>query len=204
MNNFNELKSLWQQQAENTAPSPEEISTLARKAQKRMMGKNLLSMSLLGLSVIIISSIITGAQFRYASTKLGALLIILAILGFIFLSSQLLRIMLRAADITLTNEAYLKQLLRYQRKERFIQTKGMTAYYFLLSVGLAVYMYEFYARDHVFGLVAYGVTFAWIAVNWFYLLPRSVRKQEKKLNDLIGMIQSISKQLQEGGNEGGL
>jgi hypothetical protein len=197
MDNFNELKTLWQQQAGMTTPSLEEITRLARKTQKRMIRKNVLSMGLLGFAAIVIACIISGAEFRYASTKLGALLVIIAILGFIILSSQLLRVMLMAADITVTNEAYLKQLLRYQRKEHFIQTKGIAAYFFLLSVGLAIYMYEFYARDCFFGIVAYGITFGWVALNWFYLLPRSVRKQEKKLNDLIGMIQGISKQFKE-------
>jgi hypothetical protein len=196
MKTFDDIKTLWQQQASADVPSLEEISRLAQKTQKGMMRKNLLATSLLAVSAIIIACIVLTADFKYATTKLGAVLVVIAIFGAIFINSQLLRLMMKTTDLTVTNEDYLKQLLRYQSKERFLQTKGMAVYFIALSLGLTIYMYEFYARDHRFGLIAYAITFAWVAVCWFYLLPRAVRKQRRKLDELIQMIQGVSKQLE--------
>jgi hypothetical protein len=47
------------------------------------------------------------------------------------------------------------------------------------------------------GMLAYVVTFAWIAFNWFYLRPKTIKKQQGKLNELINKFEEINNQLKE-------
>jgi uncharacterized membrane protein YciS (DUF1049 family) len=52
-------------------------------------------------------------------------------------------------------------------------------------------MYEFAARDLTFGIVAYGITLAWIAFNWFYLRKKSILKHEKEINEQISSLEKL-------------
>jgi len=45
------------------------------------------------------------------------------------------------------------------------------------------------------GIFAYGITLSWIALNWFYIRPRSIRKQEGKINELIEQFERLNKQV---------
>ena len=59
-------------------------------------------------------------------------------------------------------------------------------------------MYEYASRMEVLGAVlSYSITLAWIAFNWFYIRPKTIKKQESKLDELISKFESINKQLKE-------
>jgi hypothetical protein len=45
------------------------------------------------------------------------------------------------------------------------------------------------------GIITYAVTLAWIVFNWFYLRPKTIKKQQAKLDDLISKFERINKQL---------
>jgi len=59
-------------------------------------------------------------------------------------------------------------------------------------------MYE-YTSGMTFGsgILAYALTFARIAFNWFYLRPRTIKKRQGKLGELINKFEEINNQLKE-------
>jgi hypothetical protein len=197
MNNFEDIQSLWNQQPTGSVPSLEEISRLAKKNKSRMVRTNAIGIATLGFTLVFIASFLFWAEFRFYTTKLGIVVMMVAIIGSIVMNSQQLRLILNTADDTKDNAAYLAQLLLYRKKQRFFQTRWMGIYFILLSVGLILYLYEFYARDKTIGLVAFGSTAIWIGFAWFYIRPRAIRKQEKRLNEFISQIEGVSKQLSE-------
>ena len=197
MNNFDDIKNLWQNQPGLTMPDVEAIKKAANKNRRQLVIKNAAGILALTGTVIFMAYGAATWQFQYITTKLGMGLIVIGIIGAIVLGSQMLQLILAPVDDTVNNQAYLQQLIQYRNKMRFFQTKGMYAYYFLLTTGFMLYLYEFYARNHMFGLKAYAITLGWIAFTWFYIKPRAIKKQEKKINDLIIQIESISKQLEQ-------
>ena len=79
-----------------------------------------------------------------------------------------------------------------------MHTTMMNIYFALLSAGLALYMFEYTRRmSLVAGVVAYGVTAAWILVNWFYFRPKQIKKQQAELDKVIAKMESINGQLEE-------
>jgi hypothetical protein len=186
MKDFNDIKTLWQSDSEQAIPSIEEIAASAKKERASMLFKNIAGIAALSVTLLVIGYIILFADFAYVTTKIGAAIAIISVIGGILMNSVLLKILMKTASIHVDNHSYLEQLQQYRKKQQFFQTKGL---------GLTLYMYEFYARDKQFGLIAYGLTMAWIAFNWFYLRPRIIKKQEHKLNSFISQVESISRQL---------
>ena len=197
MSNFNDIQNLWQNQPEVKTPDVDTIIKAANKNRRQMITKNALGLVTLGATLIFIAYIGLVADFQFATTKLGIVVIIISIIGAMVVNSQLLMLVLNKADNSASNQDYLNQLIAYRNKQRFFQTKGIGAYFLALTLGFVLYLYEFYARNHAFGLKAYGLTLLWIAFAWFYIRPKTIKKQEKKINDLIEQIESISGQIKE-------
>jgi uncharacterized membrane protein YciS (DUF1049 family) len=47
------------------------------------------------------------------------------------------------------------------------------------------------------GIFAYGITSIWILFNWFYLRPKQIKKQQSKLDEIIGKFKMLNEQLNE-------
>ena len=46
-------------------------------------------------------------------------------------------------------------------------------------------------------IFTYFLTFLWIAINWFYFRPKSIKKQDKAINELIEKFGNLSSQLKK-------
>jgi hypothetical protein len=42
------------------------------------------------------------------------------------------------------------------------------------------------------GIFAYGTTSIWILFNWFYLRPKQIKKQQSKLDEIIGKFEMLN------------
>ena len=79
-----------------------------------------------------------------------------------------------------------------------MQTTILNLYYVLLSTGIGLYMYEYTQLMTAFwGIFAYGITSIWILFNWFYLRPKQIKKQQSKLDEIIGKFEMLNEPLNE-------
>lgn len=87
---------------------------------------------------------------------------------------------------------YLQTLIMLRERQKLLQTKILSLYFIALLAGIFLYMIE-YTRQMGTPrqLLAYGATAGWIAFAWFYLRPRSIRKQNAKLDALIGQLEKV-------------
>ena len=76
-----------------------------------------------------------------------------------------------------------------------MDTSIFSVYFILFTAGLGLYFYELTHNDLKFALLVYGLTGAWIAFNWFYIRPRTIKKQNRKINAAIEQLERISGQL---------
>jgi len=96
----------------------------------------------------------------------------------------------------INSNEYLKQLLKLKAKQLFLQSTMLNIYFILLSTGICMYMYEYTSRmTFLWAVISYGLTLLWIAVNWFYFRPRTIKKQQTKINELISKFEKLSQQL---------
>lgn len=192
MQNFDDIKNLWQQSAGSSdLPSAKEVLAEIALVRKKMIRKNLLAIITLALTFGFIAWIGVHYHFESISTNLGIVITLIAIVTGIIFNTQLASRLLKQNDPSLSNSEFLQQLIAFRSQQRLLQTKGISAYFILLTAGILMYMYEFASRDLRFGIIAYCVTLAWIAFNWFYARKRTIRKQEKVINGQIERLEKL-------------
>lgn len=191
------LKALWHRQAPAAMP---DITQLVRKAgdyKKKQFRKLLLNNILLAGTAVFIGYIWYAAQPQFLSTKIGIVLAILAILVFLVASGRIFPL-LKDVNTDVDSRHYLQQLRLLKERQLFLQKKLMTGYFILLTAGMSLYLYEYTVRMSRAGMFfTYGLTLAWIAFAWFYIKPRTVKKQSAPLNELIGRFEAMDRQLAE-------
>ncbi|MBS1624476.1 MAG: hypothetical protein JST83_10680 [Bacteroidetes bacterium] len=197
MDNNDELKSLWSTAA--TVPAPDitrlldSAASIRRKALNKMIWGNLL---LIATSVFI-AWIWIRYQPQMLTTKIGIVMVIASMVIYIIASTSSLQFLFRS-EPDMDAASYLAQLLRLKQKQEYLQKTIMTAYYILLSAGMALYMIEYATMlGRRYELIAYAVTFGWIALAWFYIRPRIARKQLRPLNEAIEQLEEVNRQLRD-------
>lgn len=191
------FKALWQKQKTPDQLNSKEIVAIAKKSQKKTRIKLLLGNLLLFVTMLFITGIVLYFKPKMITTKLGTILVIVAIIMQIVASTNLISL-IKESDSQTNNAVYLKQLLLIKKKQALLQSKIMALYFILLGLGLLLYMIEYTLRMSVTGAVlTYGITSLWIAINWFYFRPRIIKKQQQKLDDTIAALESMNKQFLE-------
>ncbi len=190
MQNFDELKNMWQT-SKNDLPTAKEIFSEIKTTRKKMIGKNILLILLLCATFAFIVWVGGHYDYKIITTEIGIIITLIAIVVGIIFNTQLTKLMLKQNDPTLDNYAYLQQLISFRTRQRQIQTKGISIYFILLTTGIVLYMYEFAVRDLKFGIISYTVTLAWIAFNWFFIRKRSIAKHEREINKQIAGLENI-------------
>ncbi|SFN57156.1 hypothetical protein SAMN05421594_3301 [Chryseobacterium oleae] len=191
-----DFKNLWQQQTAEK-PSIEELLGRLKKFKNENLRRLLVTNILLILTSLLIGFIWYYYQPQFLSTKIGIVLVILAMVIFLFAYNKLFS-SIYTLDSTQTNAEYLQSLYSLKSKQKFMQTTMLNLYFIMLFAGISLYLYEYASRMEImYAVLTYGITFLWIAFNWFYLRPKAIRKQQGKLNGLILKFEEINQQLKE-------
>ncbi|MBK8874290.1 MAG: hypothetical protein IPN13_10335 [Bacteroidetes bacterium] len=136
-------------------------------------------------------------QPQFLSTKIGIVLIILAMGIFVYSLNQSIG-PLRSNDSAMSTQQYLKNLLKIKEKQQYMQTTMLNLYFVLLSTGIALYMYEqAFHMSLWWAVFAYGLTALWILFNWYYLRPKQIKKQQSKINEMIAKVEYLQSQLKQ-------
>lgn len=189
-----DFKNLWQQQPVNP-PDIEALLVEAREFKIKNMRKMILANLLLIATGCFIIFIWYYYQPQLMTTKMGIVLILLAMVLYLFFYNKLFNV-LKTISSNQTNKKYLENLIEYNTKQRFLQTTLSKLYFIMLSLGLALYMIEYTLLMSLFwALITYALTLGWIAFCWFYIAPKTIRKQQGKLDELINRFKKINHQL---------
>lgn len=190
-----DFKDLWKKQAVSQ-PNIEDL--LARLKQFKKAG--LKSLWITNIILAATSAFIVFVWYYYQpqfiSTKIGIVLVILAMVIYVAVYNRLLGVY-KDIDTTQTNQEYLNKLILIRKKQQFIQVNILSLYFILLSIGICLYMYEYAVRmTAVWAIFTYGITLLWIGFNWFCLRPKQIKKQQVKINSLIAKFEDVNKQFE--------
>ncbi|AZB28684.1 hypothetical protein [Chryseobacterium balustinum] len=190
------FQDIWNKKSADI-PDIQEIKSSADKYKKRQLRFticHILSLSVTAAMIIFIWNVI---DFKTFTTSLGIVLILIALAMYIYLVSENITV-IRKINPSISNQEYLASLKKLQHQQLYMQTKGISIYYVLLTVGFAFYFYEFALRMSTLGRIsAYGLTFTWLAFAWFFLRPRQIKKQNEKISKVIDSLETIEKDLGE-------
>lgn len=191
-----DFKNIWKQQTSNK-PNIEELLGKLKKFKNENLRKLILTNLLLIATSLGIAFIWYRYQPQLATTKVGIVLVILAMVIFLLAYNKLFMVFYKIDD-TQSNSDYLQNLYLVKNKQKFMQTTMLNLYFIMLFLGICLYMYEYASRmTLISGIMAYGLTFIWIGINWFYLRPKTIRKQQSKIDGLIDKFEEINNQLKE-------
>jgi hypothetical protein len=189
-----DLKELWGKQA-GSIPDTSDLIQKAREFKRKSLWRLVLTNILLLVTSAFIVLIWIYFQPEMITTKLGIALIILAMLLYLLVYNKLFSI-LGHVDYEASNSECLQRLLKLKEKQLFLHTTMLNTYFILLFAGICLYMFEYVSRMTVtWGAFSYGITLLWVALNWFYFRPRSITKQQDKINKLIRDFEGLHKQL---------
>lgn len=197
MQNFDTIKNLWQTARPANLPDAAVIRAEAQKARRKMLRKNIAGAVLLAGTFAFITWIGLHYKFTLWTTSAGIILTLTAIAAGIIFNSRLVQLLLKQGNTSLDNTAYLQELIRFRSVQRSIQTKGISAYFLVLTAGILLYMLEFAQRSLLSGVISYTLTLAWIAFNWLYTRKRAIAKQEKAVNTQIENLEKLISTLNE-------
>lgn len=191
-----DFKNIWKQQTSNK-PNLDELLEKLKKFKNESLRKLICT----NLSLICTSLFIIYIWYHYQpqmiSTKLGIIIVILAMVIFLLVSNRLFTTFYTINN-TQSNSEYLHSLYLIKNKQKLIQTSMMNLYFIMLSLGICLYLYEYASRMTMLsGILTYGLTLLWIAFSWFYMRPRTIKKQQAKLDGLINKFEEINNQLKE-------
>ncbi|MBL4716740.1 MAG: hypothetical protein JKX95_08900 [Bacteroidia bacterium] len=196
MNNKDDFKELWSKQESSLIPDTKDIIDKASQFKKKKLFELYVMNILLALTSIFIIWIWYYYQPEMITTKIGIVLTIVAMFSYLVVYNKIFPL-LKQVDSQINSSQYLNQLLKLKEKQLFLQKTMLSLYFALLSTGLGLYMIEYATRmTFIWACFTYGITFTWIAFNWFYLRPRSMKKQQRKINELINKFENLHKQFQ--------
>jgi Flp pilus assembly protein TadB len=190
MNSSNDFKSLWNQQQLPAIPDVKEIFRKADRLKRKTRNKLLFTNFLMAATIAYIIFIILFFHPQMITTKLGALLVIIAIVFYLVVANQLLTALFKN-NIENNSKAYLNEMLQMKKKQDFLQKTMLNIYFILLTAGLLLYMIEYTMRmTFVSAAISYLVTLGWMVFNWFYFRKKILVKRERELNEVISMLEN--------------
>lgn len=194
MENNIDFKNLWKQQAV-TPPDIQDLFTKLKHFKRVSMRKLIITNVLLIATSVFILFIWYRFQPEFISTKIGIVLVILAMVIYLFVYNKL-AVFFKTIDDTQSNSEYLKKLISIKAKQHFLQSTMLSVYFIMLGLGLSLYMYEYASRMTIlWAIVTYAVTLGWIGFTWFYLRPKEIKKEQTRVNNLIAKFEAVNEQL---------
>lgn len=191
-----DFKKIWNKQKIET-PKVEVLYAKANKLKKR----SFLKLILVNIIVLLTSAFIGFIWYYYqpelVTTKIGIVLTILAMIIFIFPYNKQFSLLSKTKTEPNSKE-YLQQLIKLKEKQTFQQTTMLSVYFIILSLGIGLYIFEYVSRMSITWIItSYAITLLWIAINWFYLRPKTIRKQNAKINTLLVEFEKLNHQIIE-------
>lgn len=191
-----DFKNIWKQQTSNKPNLEELLGKL-----KKFRNQNLRRLIFANIGLIATSLVILFIWYRYQpemiTTKIGMVLVVLGMAIFLLAYNKMFMVFYKI-DQTQSNHEYLQSLYQVKSKQKFMQTTILNLYFIMLFLGICFYMYEYTSKMTLGSAVlTYSVTSLWVAFNWFYLRPRTIKKQQGKLDELINKFEEINNQLKE-------
>lgn len=191
-----DFKNIWKQQ---TSPKPniEELINRLKKFKNENLRKLMLTNLMLVATCLGIAFIWYRYQPQLISTKIGIVLVILAMVIFLMAYNRMFTTFY-TIDNTQSNSEYLQNLYLIKNKQRFMQTTMLNLYFIMLFLGICLYMYEYTSKmSSLSGILVYAAVLIWIGFNWFYIRPKTIKKQQGKIDGLINKFEEINNQLKD-------
>ncbi|GAA4327233.1 hypothetical protein GCM10023149_30540 [Mucilaginibacter gynuensis] len=193
MNEFDQLRTLWQTADTSALPDSQAMLRLVRKFRNQKLQKKWLVIGLAVLFSLLITAVLCLVHFQLPGTYIGGALMTLSGILLAITNLRSLKRFYRLNDYS--NAEFLAFIEQTRRNQVRYYQKTMVWIVALASIGWFLYLYETVAPYPEWLAGTYCFAFAYICVLWFIVRPRAFRRDARKLDALRQKIENISKQL---------
>ncbi|MBU8882634.1 hypothetical protein KSK37_05995 [Kaistella sp. DKR-2] len=195
MEEFKELENLWKQSETEVPAKNTDISKIKnnRMKLKNTYTKGAIILIVTGIGILIL---MTTFDAKIKTAPIISSMIIISITCFLQAGLMLFTAQkISKIDETQTPGMHLKQWQNFRLFQKKQRHWNMPVYYVLLSIALAVYMYELLKTVDLWKMIlAFMVTYSWMLFAYFYLGKKEVKKQDAKLDGIIAELKSLENQ----------
>ena len=195
MEEFKDLENLWK---ESATKIPTKKIDLSKIKNNRMKLKTTYTKgaALLVIIGIIVLALMSALDSEIKSTLVVTTMVVITAICFL----QAILMFYTAKKIDRIDEAetpanHLKQWLNFREFQKKVQHWNMPVYYIALSITLGIYMYELLKNADLWKmLLTFAVSYSWMLFAYFYLGKKEMKKQDEKMNNIIGELQALESQ----------
>lgn len=193
MDNLNDLKKIWLTADTTSLPDSAEIIRMAKQFRNQKLRKKILII----ITALLLMAMMIGLSFLYQSkmitTRIGEACIIIAAGILAYTNVNSIGRFYRYKDYN--NKEFLAFLEQTRANQIYYHQKTQVMGLAFSSVGIAFYLFETLRTNLIAGIVLYLMVGVFLLINWFYIRPKTFKKQKAKLETTIKQLEKISKQL---------
>lgn len=192
MENFDDIKSIWQLEKADQLPHADEIEKVAKVFKMKKANK---AKTLIGLLIGCILGYIAvwiGLENVLWTTRVGLIISVLAILYVLWFKYQELKKEDQAES--LNSAAFLTQLKLELINKKEEQAR-MMIFILLFFVAYAFFIYEKVAVNSQLLFKGYSILVVVVGIFWFVFRPLSYRYYRKSIQKTITQIENIQHQI---------
>ena len=198
MQDFDELKKIWQEEAGSARPltTPKELSSTSQRNRNVLKNSSLWG----AIGQIVTGGFITwmivygNFGFKFWYTHFSMVMVVLLSLiqaGFMFYTYG----KIKAIDDSVSPAEHLRQWEDYYAIRKKQLTFQGPVFTILLSIAIGIYYIEILSgRPFLPSLIIVIVTIAWILFAYFYLGKRSLKKEAGRLQSIIDELKEVEEQ----------
>lgn len=198
MDEFEDLKKLWQQSPVPVAPVDTQALRRANATHQQKLERTQLRGSILLLLTavyLIYLGFFSRISFQAMTTYVAIVFISLCCIGQAGIGLYLYY-RLRSIDVSAPVTAHLHEWERYYAFRKRLIRVNMPVYYLLLNGAFALYFIEIMGLMPVVArIVALTLYIGWMLFAWFVLGKRSLRREEERLNGIMANLRTQQAQL---------
>jgi hypothetical protein len=193
MDNLNELRQIWLTADTRGLPPSSQMEALVKKYSDQKILKIILSIVLGFICIGLIILVAFTYNAAMLSTRIGEIMIGAAGIFLIANNFSWLISFYKLKDCS--NKDYLLHMEHIKQQQLFFFKKTQLFGFLTASVGTMVYMYEYVSTQGTTGLMEYGAFLLYMALAWFVLRPRVMKRHTRKLDEQMDKLKELEKQL---------
>lgn len=197
MENFNELQDLWTK-AETPAPKKTKNFSQIKTNKMKLQQNQTKQASILVMIGILILLLMFSFDENLQTIGIMSAMIIISTVCFLQAALMFYNVRkINAIEETKTPSVHLQQWLNFREFQKKQRHWNMPVYYILLSVALAVYLYELLKEAEMWKMIlTFAVTYSWMLIAYFYFGRSEVKKQDAKMDVIIAELKELDTQFQ--------
>jgi hypothetical protein len=195
MKDFDALKDIWSNQAALAKVSSEDVIKRVKQSRSDLTNKLLFEVVAMLAAITILSYALLVVSFKMWTSHAGMFIFIACCVYILLAQYADYRKMSDTARLLNIPNEYIRHLKAYKCHRYVLNTRKYHIYTVFFSAGLALLFVEIFFVAEVW-ITILGIIFsiAWFFFCYFILMKGYIRREQAKLQDMIGNLERIERQ----------